>query len=195
MTKMLIGIALVCLEMTLTHQATIFGYEMTMIISILPDFVGYILLIWGQRELAHENDYFYKNIKFSLWCGTVALMIFIMDLLGITARGDFQSILLQMLLMVLEPICLFRIMRGVRQVEKDYETDLKGKLFFAVWLAMTILSVLGFFAAFIDGGLGNAVGLLLSILSFAYIALFFNFKMVYEEIGISPEDLEETEEE
>ena len=195
MTKMLIGIALVCLEMTLTHQATIFGYEMTMIISILPDFVGYILLIWGQRELVHENDCFYKNIKFSLWCGTVALMIFIMDLIGITARGDFQSILLQMLLMVLEPICLFRIMRGVRQVEKDYETDLKGKLFFAVWLAMTILSVLGFFAAFIDGGLSSAIGLLLSILSFAYIALFFNFKMVYEEIGISPEDLEEAEEE
>ena len=167
MTKMLIGIILVCLEMTLTHQATIFGYEMIMIISLLPDFVGFILLILGHRELAHENDYFYKNIKFSLWCATVALMTFIMDLIGITARGDFQSILLQMLLMVLEPICLFRIVRGVRQVEKDYEVDLKGKLFFAVWLAMTILSVVGFFASLIDGNLGNAVGLLLSILSFA----------------------------
>ena len=119
-------------------------------------------------------------------------MVFIMDLIGTTARGDFQSILLQMLLMVLEPICLFRIVRGVRQVEKDYEVDLKGKLFFGVWLAMTIMSVVAFFASFFEG-LGNIAGLILSILSFAYIALFFNFKLVYEEIGISPEDLEEEE--
>lgn len=192
MTQMLIGIALVCLEMTLTHQVTVFGYEITMIISLLPDFVGYILLILGQRKLAHENDHFYKNIKFSLWCGTVALMVFIMDLIGTTARGDFQSILLQMLLMVLEPICLFRIVRGIRQVEKDYEVDLKGKILFGVWLAMTIMSVVAFFASFFEG-LGNIAGLILSILSFAYIALFFNFKLVYEEIGISPEDLEEEE--
>ena len=101
MIKMLIGLAFVGLELTLTTE--------TMTISLLPDFVGYILLLMGQRELAHENDYFYKNIKFCLWAGTVSLMIFIMDLISGSLTVNFQALLLQMLLLVMEPICLFRI--------------------------------------------------------------------------------------
>lgn len=182
MIKILIGLALITLELTLTVD--------TFIISLLPDFVGFLLLTFGLRELAHENDYFQKNIKFSFWCGAISLMIFVMDLIGSTASGNFQSLLMQMLMLVLEPICLYRIVRGVRQVEKDYEIDLKGKAFFIVWLAMTILSVAAFGLSWLPE-LGNILGLILSVLSFAYIALFFNFKCVYEEIRVVPEEEEE----
>lgn len=184
MIKMLIGLAFIGLELTLTSES--------MTISLLPDFIGYILLLLGQRELAHENDYFYKNIKFSLWAGTVSLMVFIMDLVSGSLTVNFQALLLQILLLVMEPICLFRIVRGVRQVGKDYDIDVKGNLLFIVWLVMTILSV----AAFLFSGipaLGNALGLLLSICTFAFIALFFNFKLVYDEIRPEPEEEEEEE--
>ena len=184
MTKMLFGIALVCLEMSLTLEEAFFGLQ-NVIIGLLPDFAGFILLIFAHREMMHENDYFYKNIKFSLWCGTVALMIYIMDLTGLTARGDFQSLLLQILLMVLKPICLFRIVRGIRQVGKDYDIDVKGKLLLGIWIAQTVLAVAGFVTAW------DLMALLHSILSFAFIALVFNFKCVYEEIR----PVEETEEE
>lgn len=182
MIKMLIGLAFVGLELTLTTE--------TMSISLLPDFVGYILLLMGQRELAHENDYFYKNIKFCLWAGTVSLMVFIMDLIYGSLTVNFQVLLLQMLLLVMEPICLFRIVRGVRQVGKDYDIDVKGKLLFIVWLVMTVLNVASFFFSGIPQ-LGNALGLLLSICTFAFIALFFNFKIVYDEIRPEPEEEEE----
>ena len=182
MIKMLIGLAFVGLELTLTTE--------TMSISLLPDFVGYILLLMGQRELAHENDYFYKNIKFCLWAGTVSLMIFIMDLISGSLTVNFQALLLQMLLLVMEPICLFRIVRGVRQVGKDYDIDVKGKLLFIVWLVMTVLNVASFFFSGIPQ-LGNAFGLLLSICTFAFIALFFNIKIVYDEIRPEPEEEEE----
>ena len=182
MIKMLIGLAFVGLELTLTTE--------TMSISLLPDFVGYILLLMGQRELAHENDYFYKNIKFCLWAGTVSLMVFIMDLIYGSLTVNFQVLLLQMLLLVMEPICLFRIVRGVRQVGKDYDIDVKGKLLFIVWLVMTLLNVASFFISGIPQ-LGNALGLLLSICTFAFIALFFNFKIVYDEIRPEPEEEEE----
>lgn len=186
MIKMLIGLFFICLEMTIAIESDIFGM---MIIGLLPDFVGFGLLIWGLRELAHENDFFYKNMRFSLWCATVALMIYIMDLIGVTASGDFQPLLLQLLLMVLEPICLFRIVRGVRKVGKDYDIDVKGKLMLIVWIVMTVLSVPAMLFAGTE--LGSPFGLLHSICSFAYIALFFNFKCVYEEIRPVEEESEE----
>jgi len=186
MTKMLIGLFLICLEITFTIESEIFG---VMIIGLLPDFVGFGLLLWGLRELSHENDYFYKNMRFCLWCATVALMIYIMDVIGVTASGDFQPLLLQLLLMVLEPICLFRLVRGIRTVGKDYDIDVKGKLMLIVCIAMTVLSV----PSFLFGGteLGAAFGLVYSVLAFAYIALFYNFKCIYEEIRPVEEESEE----
>lgn len=190
--KILIGLALVCLELPISFETAILGYELTILIDLFPDVLGFILLIMGHRELAQENDYFYKNIKFSLWCATVAAMIFIMDLTGITAQGDFQPLLLRMLLLVLECICLFRIVRGVRQVEKDYDINLKGKLFLGVWIAYTVVTALTF--VFSTYQAGDPLVLLQATLSFAYVALFFKFKNVYEEIR-PVEETEDAEEE
>ena len=190
MMKMLIGLALVCLELPMSFATTVLGYDLVILIDLFPDVLGFILLLLGQRELAHENDFFYKNIKFSLWCATVAAMVFIMDLIGVTARGDFQSLLLRMLLLVLEPICLFRIVRGVRQVGKDYEIDVKGKLFLGIWIAQTVVNVVAFFFSSYEPG--DPLVLLSAVLAFAYFAIFFRFKSVYEEIR--PVEEEESEE-
>lgn len=180
MTKILIGLALVCLEMPLSFETVILGNDITILVDLFPDVLGFILLLFGHRDLAQENDYFYKNIKFSLWCATVAAMIFIMDLLGMTARGNFQPLLMRMLLLVLESICLFRIVRGVRQVEKDYEINIKGKLFLGVWIAYTVITALTFlFSSYTPG---DPLVLLQATASFAYVALFFKFRSVYEEI-------------
>lgn len=189
--KILIGLVLVCLELPISFETVILGYDLTILIDLFPDVLGFILLIMGHRDLAQENDYFYKNIKFSLWCATVAAMIFIFDLTGTTARGDFQSPLMRMLLIVLESICLFRIVRGVRQVEKDYEINLKGKLFLGVWIVYTAATALTF--AFSTYQPGDPLVLLQAASSFAYVALFFNFKTVYEEIRPVEEEAEEEE--
>ena len=183
MIKMLIGLAFIGLELTLASE--------TITINLLPDFVGYILLLLGQRELSHENDHFFKNIKFCLWPGAVSLMVFVMDLFSGSLSMSIQSLLLQMLLLVLEPICLFRIVKGVRQVGTDYGIDVKGKLMFVLWLLMTVINIAIFFIG--TPTLANTLGLVLSVCTFAFIALFFNFKVLYEEVRPEPE--EEAEEE
>ena len=65
MMKMVIGLAVVCLDMPLSFMATILGYEINILIDLFPDVLGFILLLLGSRELSYENDFFYKNIKFS----------------------------------------------------------------------------------------------------------------------------------
>ena len=205
MMKMVIGLAVVCLDMPLSFMATILGYEINILIDLFPDVLGFILLLLGSRELSYENDFFYKNIKFSLWCATVAAMIFIMDLVGVTASGvaailqllgvenngvtsgnGIQALLLQLLLVVLEPICLFRIVRAVRQVGKDYQVDVKGKLFLVVWIGYTVVTFLCFIT-FANYQQGHPLILVQSALSFAYTAIFFRFKGIYEEVGIKPD--------
>ena len=184
MVKMLIGLFFITMELTIARG--------NMIIGLLPDFVGYFLLMMGLREIAHENDFFYKNIRFSFWVGAMSLMAYVMDLIGATMLGQYQSLLMQLVLVVLEPICLLRVVRGVRQVEKDYEIDAKGKWMLAVWVVMTVLSV---FALIVSGvpEISDLVGLILSFVSLGFVALFFNFRAVYTELmeELAPEAEEE----
>ena len=213
MMKMLIGLALVCLDMPLSFMATILGNDINILIDLFPDVVGFILLLLGQREIGYENDFFYKNIKFSLWCATVAAMIFLMDLLGITASGvatimelmgvtdsgitsgnGFQALLLQLLLTVLESVCLLRILRGVRQVGKDYGIDVKGKIFLVIWIGYTVVTLLSFIT-FANYQQGHPLILVQAALSFAYVAVFFRFKGIYEEVRIEPDWEKETKDE
>lgn len=196
MTKILIGLYLVTLVLPIPIGE--------MAIDILPDFAGFFLIMFGLREIGHENDFFHKNIRFTFWVGVMSAMVFVMDIVSMVtthflgsavAAINFQSLLMQLVVMVLEPICLLRIVRGVRQVEKDYEIDAKGKVMFILWVLMTLLSV----AAFCFSGvpeLGNAVGLILSFVSIGFAAMFYHFKSVYTELmeELHPEG-EEAEEE
>ncbi len=179
MLKILIGLLLVTLDVTMAWG--------NMIISLLPDFVGFVLLLMGQREIAFENEHFGKNVKFCLWCATVALMVFIMDLLGFSATvsGGIQALLLQLLLQVLEAVCLFRIVRGVQAADREYDLDAKSKLFFIIWLALTAVSSLSLLLGWIEL-LGKILGLVQAGLAFAFVILFFNFKCAYEELPAAP---------
>ena len=195
MMKILIGLVLVCLDLPLVFETTIMGSDLIILVDMFPDVAGFILMIFGHRELSYENDFFYKNIKFSLWCATVAAMIFVMDLVGITASTQgIQAMLMKLLLAVLEPICLFRIVRGIRQVGKDYGVNVKGKLMLWVWIGYTVITTASIFLATYEPG--DPLVLLQAALSFAYVALFYRFRNLYEEIRPElPEEEEPSEEE
>lgn len=182
MTKILIGLYLVTLVLPIPVGE--------MAIDILPDFAGFFLIMFGLREIGQENDFFQKNIRFTFWVGVMSAMVFVMDIVSMVtthfmgnavAAINFQSLLMQLVVMVLEPICLLRIVRGIRQVEKDYEVDAKGKIMFILWVLMTLLSVIAFCFSGVPE-LGNGVHLILSFVSIGFAAMFYNFKAVYTEL-------------
>ena len=101
---------------------------------------------------------------------------------------------MKLLLAVLEPICLFRIVRGIRQVGKDYGVNVKGKLMLWVWIGYTVITTASIFLATYEPG--DPLVLLQAALSFAYVGLFYRFRNLYEEIRPElPEEEEPSEEE
>lgn len=185
MTKMLLGIALITLELTITVNEIY-------LIGILPDFLGYLLLVFGMKEVSNQTDYYASNRKFTFWIGVFSLMVYIMNLIGYTASGAFEPLLMQLLIVILEPISLYRIIKGIRQMEKDYELNMWGTALFVVWLLMTVFSVLTFVLGIITD-LGNIFNLLLTTASLVFIGLFFRATHVYNAACVEVEYEEEEE--
>lgn len=186
MSKMLLGIALVVLELTIPIKEVY-------LIGLFPDFIGYLLLVFGMKEVSNQTDYYVKNRRFTFWIGVFSLMIYIMNAVGYTARGAFEPLLMQLVVVILQPICLFRIVRGIRQMEQDYDLKLCSTALFITWGCMSILSVLTFVLGFFTN-LGELLELLLTTASLIFVGLFFWTTRVYNAACVEVEYEEETEE-
>ena len=187
MSKMLLGIALVVLELTIPIKEVF-------LIGLFPDFIGYLLLVFGMKEVSNQTDYYVKNRRFTFWIGVFSLMVYIMNAVGYTARGAFEPLLMQLVVVILQPICLFRIVSGIRQMEQDYELKLCSTGLFIVWACMSILSVLTFVLSFFTN-LSDLLNLLLTTASLVFLGLFFWTTHVYNAACVEVEyEEEETEE-
>lgn len=185
MTKMLLGIVLIALELTVTVKDI-------HLIGILPDFVGYLLLVFGMKEVSNQTDYYASNRKFTFWIGVFSLMVYIMNLSGYTATGAFEPLLMQLLIIILEPISLFRIVKGIRKMEQDYELKMCSTALFVFWALMTVFSVLTFVLGILTD-LGDLFDLLLTTASLVFIGLFFWASHVYNGACVEVEYEEEEE--
>lgn len=189
MTKILFGLILLSLELTITIQNTF-------IVGLLPDFLGYLLLVFGMREVSYgQTDYYANNRKFTFWIGVFSLMVYVMNLIGISSTGSYEALLMQMLVVILEPICLYRLVKGIKTMEQDFELPLNAKALFVLWLLMTILSVLTFGLSMFPE-LFSILNIALTVVSLAFVGVFYKTKRVYDAacVELTKEELEAMEE-
>lgn len=188
MTKILIGLILISLELSITIQNTF-------IVGLLPDFAGYLLLVFGMREVSYgETDYYANNRKFTFWIGAFSFMVYVMNLIGISSTGSYEALLMQMLVVILEPISLYRLVKGIKAMERDFELPLNAKPLFVLWLLMTIFSVLTF-ALSMFPEIFSILNIALTVVSLIFIAVFYKTKRVYDDacVELTKEELEEME--
>lgn len=113
-------------------------------IELLPDFVGYALVLFGIRREKEYAMVFHKAMLISLCGAVVSAVLYGMKALGFATSAAITILLLEVFELVLMVILLFIITRSFKELGQDLQLDMKGKPLFYLWLCHTVTITLSY---------------------------------------------------
>ena len=146
MKNIFAGLLLIFLDITLNISL---GWQGTL--DILPEFVGYILILRGAGEMAEVSPSFAK-INPAVWAATaVSAISFLLNLFGLSAAllsDGLPAQILQTAILLAEEILLFwvtwQMASGIRDMEYHYGTWMNAEDVTVAWELMVGIYAAGF---------------------------------------------------
>ncbi len=146
-------------------------------IDILPDFIGFFMLVKGLEELYNQSDNFIKIKPFATGLGVYTLIVFLLNLFGIGYGLEYVAGIVYTILLI---YVTYTIIIGIMDIEKSFNISLDTERLMSSWKIMTIFNVLIFIVIFIP--FLNFIFLIFSIVfTIAYLVSFNRTKNLYYE--------------
>lgn len=161
-----IGLAIVMLDIALAPENT------AMIIELLPDFLGYALVLIGIRRGTNHGRAFRRAMLISLCGAVISTVLYIMKAAGFATGAAMTTLLLEIFELILMAVLLFMVVRSIRELELDLEQDLKGKPLFCLWLCY-LLAVAVSYGFQTMPAIGSFAALLADLLGIVMLYLLF----------------------
>lgn len=111
-------------------------------LGLLPDWVGYILLYLGCSALERESDLFGKPRPFCVGLGIYTGVLWLMELLGISANLGILSWLLGLVAVCLNLYVSMLIIDAITNVEMRRNYDLCAAHLRRVWKVLAVCTVI-----------------------------------------------------
>ncbi|NLK73333.1 MAG: hypothetical protein GX285_09975 [Clostridiales bacterium] len=136
MRNIFIGFLLIFLDFNLNIGSSQIG--------LIPDFVGYIVMIKGLVEMAMESGQFIKVKPFASGMAVYTGILYVMDLFGISASLGALSYILGIASVIISLYISYSIVMGVREIEEKYSIFMNGDSLYSAWKILAILNILTF---------------------------------------------------
>ncbi len=148
------------------------------VIGLIPDFVGYILMLKGLREIESESGLFARAKPWATGMAVYTGILYAMDLLGISARLRFAAWLLGLLSTAVSLVISYWIVTGVRDMETARRWDLQGDKLKILWVALAVVNVICYLCGWITlvGWIGAIAGFIIGI---CYLVAFNSTRKMY----------------
>lgn len=178
MKKIFIGFLLIFLDFDLNLGNSKIG--------LIPDFIGYIVMINGLLEMEGESPLFIKVKSFATLMAVYTGILYFMDLVGISTASGSLSIILGITSTVISLYISWNIIMSVKDMEEKYNASLNGNSLKSTWTILAIFNILNFVFILIP-----ALAILCIVVSFivaiCFLAAFNNSKNLYYELKNSIE--------
>ncbi len=170
MTKLFWGLLFVMLDYTIHIGRCSF--------SVLPDFIGYILLASACNPLNFESEYFGKAGGISVIAAFITGITFLMGLLG------GRSLLLELGELICFVMVCRHIIYGILYTEPNYGRNLGGERLHSLWISSIVMSVAAIVVAFIPLLNLLAIPLMLAtlVVNTIFLANIYKCGRTYEEL-------------
>lgn len=171
MKDLFIGMALVFLDVNFSVQGHSF--------DVLPDFVGYYLMLRELEQLAIHSNHFRKAHPWAKGMAIFSLVIYVFNALAVTIRDQFWSFCLGFAAQAIGLLIGYWIVSGVRELERKRNWRLGGEKLFNLWLYMTVITMITYASSWIP--LVGAVGVIGAlVMNLCFLAAFYRTMKVYE---------------
>ena len=150
-------------------------------IGLIPDFVGYIVMIRGLEEMSVESSHFIKVKPYATVMVVYTGVLYLLDLVGFSVSLGVLSYVLGFISTAISLYISYNIVMGVNDLEGKYKASLNGASLKNTWTFLAVLNVSTYILILIP-----AVGLLCIIASFivaiCFLIAFNNSKNLYYDM-------------
>lgn len=107
--------------------------------DLLPDFVGYILIVVGLGQLAAESEQF---VKAKSWAIVMAIASAFFGIVGLLGVGySFALSLVSCVFSCIGLYLMYLIGHGIRETEQKHAIDMGGEKFLSLWKVQAVLTL------------------------------------------------------
>ena len=136
MGNLFIGFILVFLDFNLNLGNSTIG--------LIPDFLGYIVMIKGLEQMDDESAFFMKIKPYVTGMAFYSTFLYLLDLLGVSISIGVLTYVLAIISTVISLYISYNIVMGVIDMEGKYNTTLNGNSLKSTWTLLAVLNVLSF---------------------------------------------------
>lgn len=122
-------------------------------IGLIPDCLGYILMIKGINELMIEGSHFKKIKPYIELMVVYTSFLYIADLLNIRNQiNEILTITVGIIFTIISLYIVYSIIKGITDIEHKYKCNLKSGILYSLWKARVVFVILGYVATLTSVG-------------------------------------------
>ena len=111
-------------------------------LELLPDFVGYLLMMKGLRELSVESTVFQRGETVALVMAVIHGVHWLMDFFAASVQAELYAWLVGLVVTVLDLVLTYWVVKGVEDMERRYHWVLQAGKLRSMWLVQLVLTIL-----------------------------------------------------
>lgn len=111
-------------------------------IGLLPDFIGWYLLMKGMEALAEENRYFDRGRHWAFALCLLNVVLYGADLLNPSGMNAFAMWMLGLAGLCVGVYVTGSMIRGIRQMEEDHHRQLHSEKLKIMWMIQAVMGIL-----------------------------------------------------
>lgn len=154
-------------------------------IGLIPDFIGYLIMLGGLAEMAEESPLFDKIRPYAVGMAVYTGILYAMDLIGISASLGFLTYLIAIIGTIISLYISYNIVMGVKDTEAKYGAALKGERLRSCWVNLAILNAVTYVSIIIP-----FIAVICLIVTFIFAVIFLlafkDSKNLYYEMKARP---------
>lgn len=153
-------------------------------IGLMPDFVGYILMIRGLEEMTLESPLFERARPWAVAMAVYTGVLYAMDFLALSVQLQFLSWALGLAALVISLIISRWILLGIQETEAKRRFDLQAGQLETLWKPLAIVQLVSYVFAWFPL-IGGICALAALVMGICYLVAFNKAKNLYlESIGL-----------
>lgn len=175
MDNIFIGFILIFLDFNITFA--------NVRIDIIPDFVGYIVMIFGLVEMANKSSRFMEAKPYAIGMTVYTAILFFIDIFHSSPSSGVLTYIIAFMSTCVSIFISYKIVMGVIDIEEKYNVNLNGNTLKSRWMASTVIIIVSFVSLLIPPF--SIIFLIVSFIIFIYFLFAFNNskKLYYNTIG------------
>lgn len=152
------------------------------VIQILPDFIGYFLILSGVDGLKNLASGFEKIRGWVFLMAILKTVAWLFSLVGLPPLNHPFTVIVSIVLLILGLYIQYYVVFGIREMEEAQKMDLHSASLLSMWKITAVCSVLSYISLAVNW-LGVIFIILSVIADLAFLYYLWQAKTVYEQAG------------